>query len=63
MLDFQRVKLKEKVEAKSMFEGKSVDLLKKEIELGAEKVGVPSETEEEKKQKERINMIQVLSPD
>ena len=51
MLDYQKVKMKEKKEAKLLFEGKSMELLKKDLVLAKETEAIKIENEEEKKLK------------
>ena len=56
MLDFQKVKLKERVEAKKLFEGKSPEEFKAKLSKVDENM---SEFEAEKRKQERIVMLQV----
>ncbi len=62
VLDFQKVKFKEKEEARKLFEGKPAELLKKEIAEEAARVGLLGESEEEKRQRERVGILQVYLP-
>jgi len=60
VLDFQKVKAKEREEAKKLFSGKEAESLKKEIMEAAEKMGIQTELEAEKIKQERIRAIQVF---
>lgn len=51
VLDYQKVKMKEKKEAKLLFEGKSMEILKKDLVLAKETEALKIENEEEKKLK------------
>ncbi len=57
MLDFQKVKLTERDEAKKIFAGKEAEAIKMELNEAAAKMG--TDFEESKRKQERIVMLQV----
>lgn len=59
VLDFQKVKLKEKLEAKKMFSGQSAESLQKTLVLGKSDLS-SVEKEKEKEEETKFNKLAIL---